>query len=130
MQGEAMKQVLIGAALAFGLSLTIPAQVQETRFDIKTPPTTDAATLGISPDGDKIFCVADREGKYELWVHSLSSGTAHPLEGTGDLQAPVPCWSPDSRSIAFFGFQKLQRIDLDTGAVRTLVSFRSPTTGG
>jgi Tol biopolymer transport system component len=124
-----MKQVLIGAALVFGLSLTIPAQVQETRFDIKTPPTTDAATLGISPDGDKIFFVADREGKYELWVHSLSAGTARPLEGAGDLQASAPCWSPDSRSIAFFSFQKLQRVDLDTGALRTLVSFRGLGSG-
>jgi Tol biopolymer transport system component len=124
-----VKRVLVGAALAFGLSLTIPGQDQETRFDVKTPPTTEAATLGISPDGDKIFFVADREGKYELWVHSLSSGTARPLP-TRDFEQPTPCWSPDSRSIAFFDFYDFQRIDLESGAVRTLVSFRSPTTGG
>src|SRR5215831_20408076 len=99
-----MKQILIGAALALCLSLTVPAQVQQTRFDVKTPPTTDPVTLGISPDGDKIFFVADRDGKHELWVHWLSSGTARPLAGTGELTAPAPCWSPDSRSIAFFGF--------------------------
>ena len=78
-----MKKALLGVALAFGLSLTIPAQVQESRFDVKTPPTTDPVTLGVSPDGDKIFFVADRDGEVRVMGSLVIVGVREPLGGHG-----------------------------------------------
>src|SRR5437773_10185458 len=106
-----MRVFLFGVTLSLGLLLgtqnnsAAPFQAPqpaEVHLDVNTPPTTDPVSLAISPDGDKIVFVADSEGKYQLWVHSLASGTARPLPGTDDVLLPFPCWSPDSRSIAFY----------------------------
>ena len=97
-------------------------QTRETRFEVITPPTTDTVSLAISPNGDKIAFIAAAEGNYRLWVHSLASGTARSLPGTEDASLPLPCWSPDNNSLAYFGDNKLKRVDIDTGTVQTLAT--------
>ena len=88
------------------------------RVDIATPPTTDPVSLAMSPDGQKIVFVADSEGRSRLWLRSLSSDSARPLEGTD--RASFPFWSSDSRSVAFFADGSLQRIDIDGGSIAVL----------
>ena len=88
------------------------------RVDIATAPTTDPVSLAISPDGQKLVFVAISDGRSRLWLRSLSSGAARPLEGTD--RASFPFWSPDSRSVAFFADGSLQRIDIDGGSIAVL----------
>jgi Tol biopolymer transport system component len=97
-----------------------PAQPAEMRVDIVTPPTTDLESLAISPDGQKVVFVATSDARSRLWVRSLASASARPLEGTD--AASFPFWSPDSRSVGFFADGKLQRIDVDGGSVTVLAN--------
>jgi hypothetical protein len=62
-----------------------------------------------------------------LWLRSLVTGESKPLPGTDG--ATFPFWSPDSRSIGFFSEERLNRIDVDGGALTRLA--RAPVgTGG
>jgi hypothetical protein len=90
----------------------------EMRTEVMTPPTTDAASLAISPDGRSLVFVASVEGRSRLWIRRFDSVTPHQLVGTEF--ASLPFWAPDSRSIGFFADGKIKRIDLETGLVRLL----------
>jgi hypothetical protein len=90
------------------------------RAEITTPPTTDPASLALSPDGEHLAFVAFHEGRPKLWLRSLITGDAQPLAGTDG--ASFPFWSPDNRSIGFFANERLYRIDVDGGALRTLTT--------
>ena len=94
----------------------VPPESQ-IRLDIATLPTTDRESLAISPDGHNVVFVATPDGEPRLWLRSLDS-TARPLAGTDN--ASFPFWSPDSRSVGFFGGGKLKRIDLVSGSVHAL----------
>ena len=96
----------------------LPSPPPERRVELSTPPTSDPTSLAISPDGEKVVFVAFAEGRSMLWVRLLESGSARPLRGTDG--ATFPFWSPDSRSIGFFGSEKLRRIDLDGSAPKVL----------
>jgi serine/threonine protein kinase len=92
----------------------------EMRLEIATPPTTDVTSLAISPDGRKIVFSAEVEGRSQLLLRSLDSGSTRPLVGT--WLATRPFWSPDSRSIGFFADGKLKRLEIDGGSPQVLAS--------
>jgi Tol biopolymer transport system component len=80
-----------------------------------------AAPVGgtVSPDGQMLaFTATDPSGKVMLWIRPLGSLTPTPLPGTE--HAALPFWSPNSKSLGFFGLGKLKRVDLAGGAVRVL----------
>jgi len=115
-------------AAAIGLWSLRPAPTApEARLEINTPPGRDPS-LAISPDGLTIVFTARSAGQSQLWVRSLDSPSARPLGGTE--RASSPFWSPDSRSIGFFADEKLKRMDIDGGSVRTLVSDAPRPLGG
>ena len=97
-----------------------PARAAEMRVDITTPPTTDLVSLAISPDGQKVVFAATSKARSQLWLRSLDSASARPLEGTE--AASLPFWSPDSRSVGFFADGKLKRIDIDGGSATVLAN--------
>ena len=97
-----------------------PPGAAEVRLEIAAPRTPDPVSLALSPDGSKIAFSATGDQGAQLWLRSLDAVDAHPLSGTQN--ARLPFWSPDNRSIGFFADSKLKRIDLDTGAVRTLAT--------
>ena len=115
----ALAALVAAAAMLRGRSEPFPVHM-ETRVEINTPPTTDPTSLAISPDGEKIVFVALSDGLPRLWLRQLSTGVARPLRGTEG--AAHPFWSPDSRSIGFFTSEKLFRIDVDSGAPRSIAS--------
>ena len=90
------------------------------RLEMSTPATTDSLSFALSPDGTKIVFVATSDGRSRLWLRSLESSTARPLERTDGAASPF--WSPDNRSVAFFADQSLKRIDIDAGSVQNLAS--------
>src|SRR2546428_2951585 len=88
------------------------------RLEISAPPTTDPASLAISPDGQKIVFVAMSEGRPRLWLRTLDSVSSRVLAGTDYARAPF--WSPDNRSLGFFAGGKLKRIEIDGGSAQSL----------
>jgi Tol biopolymer transport system component len=78
----------------------------------------------ISPDGHTLAFVGEAaKGPRMLYVRPLNSLEARALPGTEG--AGRPFWSPDSKSLAFFGGPKLRRIDLAGGAPIALCDARN-----
>jgi len=92
----------------------------EMRLEIMTPPTSDATSMAISPDGEQIVFAGTFEGRSRLWLRTLNSVSANPIAGTDG--GYYPFWSPDSQSIGFFADGKLKRMDIKTGSVQILAS--------
>jgi Tol biopolymer transport system component/DNA-binding winged helix-turn-helix (wHTH) protein len=82
------------------------------RFTQDLPPGTTLFSGGVlSPDGQKLAFVArDRSGRTQIWVRSLDSAEARPIEGTDN--ATRPFWSPDSQFLGFFAAMRVLRIGL------------------
>jgi Tol biopolymer transport system component len=99
----------------------------QVRFEIATPPTTDPASIAISPDGRLLVFAATSDGTSQLWLRPLDSPSMRPLPGTGD--AARPFWSPDGRSIGFFAKGRLKRIDVENGSMQDLAAVESPLGG-
>jgi Tol biopolymer transport system component len=128
----------IMTAVLAGRELTMKkeAPVQVTRTMIPAPPQTrlqitgdDAGPPAISPDGTMlIFSAVGGGGGKRLWLRHLDDFTAKPLTGTDD--ASYPFWSPDNKSIGFFTFTKMRRLDLATGSIVTLVDGIESGRGG
>ncbi len=120
--------VLTLIAATAGLWALRPSRAApELRLEINTPPTGDPS-LAMSPDGMRIVFAARSAGQSQLWLRSLDSSLMQPLAGTE--RASSPFWSPDSRSIGFYADNKLKRMDVDGGSVRTLVSDVPSLLGG
>ena len=124
---SALALVALITAVSGARALRPPPTASETRLEINTPPTMDPS-LAISPDGLKIVFVAQAAGQSQLWLCSLDSLSAPPLAGTE--RASRPFWSPDSRSIGFFADNKLKRMDIDGGSMKTLMSVAPVGLGG
>jgi len=83
--------------------------------------------LALSPDGTMLALLAEKDGTTQLWVRSIDSLSARPLEGTEN--ARLPFWSPDGRHLGFFADGKLKRIPVVGGAARTLTTAIEPRGG-
>jgi len=116
------------AAVLFGVLKwgRTPEQMQVVRTSILSPEKTRFAPVGvsggpaaISPDGKMLAIPARAEsGEELLWIRSLDSLTARPLQGTQD--ASYPFWSADSRFIGFFAEGKLKKVEASGGPVQPL----------
>lgn len=116
--GVALAAVGIAAATAYWTRTPVTEPPAEIRLELTTPSTTDAVSLAVSPEGDKLVFVASAGGPARLWLRPLGTTTARPLAGTE--QASLPFWSPDGRSIGFFADDRIKRIDIETGRVAEL----------
>ncbi len=94
-------------------------------LDVTTTWTFDPLSFALSPDGRRIAFVGDYQGQPTLWMRSLDSAEAKPLPGTQGARRPF--WSPDSRSIGFFAFTELKRIDTRGGAPRPITEIIAGT---
>jgi serine/threonine protein kinase len=90
--------------------------------------TGDAGGMPVlSPQGDKLAFVAHSNESKLLWVRSLSTDFAKPLDGTSG--AAHPFWSPDGRYLGFFAGGKLMKIPADGGPIATLADAPNPRGG-
>jgi Tol biopolymer transport system component len=127
--GIAASSLLI-AALAIATTLYLrpaaPAPVV-TRLDVVTPPTSEAFSFALSPDGRQLAFVANGENGSQLWLRPLDQVAARPLAGTEG--AIYPFWAPDGRAIGFFAGGKLKRLDL-AGSVPQVLADTPQGRGG
>jgi Tol biopolymer transport system component len=117
----------VGVASAWvGQGLNGAMRAPEVRFEIPPPPGTEFLSknvenvpLAVSPDGSTLAFVAfgaDRVTR--VWLRPVAASEAEALQGTEGATSIV--WSPDGRSLAFFGAGKLRRLDLPNGAPVTI----------
>jgi eukaryotic-like serine/threonine-protein kinase len=82
----------------------------------------------LSPDGQRLAFIAGDANRTLLWVRSLNSTMAQPLEGTD--RPSFPFWSPDGRYLGFFANGKLYRIDPSGGPALALADAQAGGRGG
>ena len=89
----------------------------EIRFEVAPPPGTlfpnsvENVNLAISPDGLTLaFIAIGTDGVSRLWIRTVAEIAPHPLSGSEGASSII--WSPNGRSLAFFGSGKLQRLEL------------------
>ena len=116
--------------LAIGSGVLLIRRAPETPemrvVDIATPWTSDPSSFALSPDGRRLAFVGDHQGQPTLWLRPLDAAEeAQPLAGTQGARRPF--WSPDGRSIGFFAFSELKRIDADGGVPQTITSIIAGT---
>ena len=75
-------------------------------------------SFAVSPDGRVLAFTATYAGEQRLWVRAMDALESHVLPGTEG--AAYPFWSPDSRSIGFFSYTKLKRVDVTGGPPRDI----------
>jgi hypothetical protein len=63
----------------------------------------------------------------QFWLRRLDSPAAQPLGGTEN--GYYPFWSPDSKSIGFFIWNNLKRMDVSGGPATTIADAPSPRGG-
>jgi Tol biopolymer transport system component len=135
--GWAVAAVAIGAAVVLGWMLSISeSRAVVIHTEIARPGTAEFRFQGdvgsppvVAPDGSAIVFGAAAPGEpVTLWVRSLRTGETRQLAGTEGGFAPF--WSPDARSIAFFDFSHLKRLDLDGGSPLNLCPTGSLARGG
>ena len=106
---QARLGLITGAAALTALSVlawVLPRfaeQPAEMRLEISTPPASDPATFALSPDGQMVVFAAANQGRSRLWLRLLQESAPRALEGTEEAAGPF--WSPDSRSVGFFGME-------------------------
>src|SRR5712691_9376548 len=121
----AIAAAIAGAIFAFIAFRPVKAQ-RPIRFAVSAPlgyTFTVNYNIGppaVSPDGRYVAFPAteDATGRVTLWVRDLAGTEPFFLAGTEG--ASFPFWSPDSRSIGFFGGGYLKRIELSGGAPQAL----------
>jgi Tol biopolymer transport system component len=74
---------------------------------------SNAGAAVISPDGSMVAFLAQGPAARRLYVRSLVTGEARAISGSEE--ASYPFWSPDSRSLAFFGSSKLLTVSIAGG---------------
>ena len=106
-----------------------PQPVPSVRFHLPPPPgaafgaVVESVPAKVSPDGTQVaMVIRDSDGRSRVWLRRLASLEARPVEGTDGATSVF--WSPDSRSIAFAGNGKLQRIDIGSDVVQPLCDVR------
>jgi eukaryotic-like serine/threonine-protein kinase len=111
---------LIAVGLGAMLWRSASKTPHELRFDVGLPPSlTTLGPLTVSPDGlAAAFAAADTAGTAQLWLRTFDNPECRPLPGTQG--ATRPCWSPDSRTLAFFADNKLKKILISGGRPETV----------
>ena len=91
------------------------------QFELNSPNGTkfEDDVPQISPDGKVIaFTAADSTGKSMIWLRPVESIKANRVEGTEE--ARLPFWSYDGKYLGFFQNEKMQRVNLSTGAKQVI----------
>jgi eukaryotic-like serine/threonine-protein kinase len=111
-----------------------PPATDVVRFQVSLPESVNFTQWGISavsPDGRKIvFAAYGYDGEPRLWLRTLDSPIAKPLEDARiNQQTAALFWSPDSRFVAYGNSKQLKKIDINGGPSQALAEI-APAIGG
>jgi Tol biopolymer transport system component len=125
----AVSGLVTAGAMAWVMRERLASPAAPMRFQIPPPENADVlfGAMQLSPDGRLLaFSARGPDGVSSLWIRSLDSLEARPLEGTETTLASF-FWSPDSRQLAFgTGWSgRLKKIDVSGGPAQTLCEIRS-----
>jgi len=112
----ALALLLIGAAV----SLRNAKPEEQQRMYFSAPLSFAAQDLAIAPNSHTVAVVGYNEAarKSMIWLYEVGSREAKVLPDTeGGI---FPFWSPDGKSLGFFGGGKLKKLDVAGGPVQTL----------
>ena len=114
----------LGAAGTYAyLNREIPVP-EAIRFEIGLPGSGGLGGAAVSPDGRQLAFVArGADGQTKLWIRSLSTSEARPLDGTDGVTG-APFWSWDSRSVVFGADGKLKKMEAAGGPAQTLCTIQ------
>ena len=106
------------AALALVHFRETSPTVRTVRFQVPGPANATVTFFQLSPDGQSLASVAQKEGRTQVWVQPLSSTEPQALPGTDG--ASYPFWSPDSAYVGYFAEGKLKKIAASGGIPQIL----------
>ena len=81
-------------------------------------PPSSSPTIALSPDGQTLAFVGQKDNRSQLYLRFLSSLEVKPLAGTEGASGPF--FSPDSQWIGFFSTGKLRKVRLRGGSPITI----------
>jgi len=117
----------LGIYAYFNREIPVPDPI---RFTIGLPNSGGLQGASVSPDGHHLAFVArGADGVTKLWIRSLSTSEAHPLDGTDGIQG-MPFWSFNSRYVAFGADGKLKTIEASGSPVQILCAVGTVVVGG
>ncbi|MDX1390513.1 MAG: hypothetical protein R3344_15095, partial [Acidobacteriota bacterium] len=91
-----------------------PAQVQiELPPGVVLPVDIEHPVLALSPDGNRLIFVGEREGVRRLYLRELAAREAQVIAGTEEAASPF--FSPDGRWIGFLTNDSIKKLSLDGG---------------
>jgi Tol biopolymer transport system component len=125
--GVLLLVVALGAVALFLERKPAPAVL---KFAVTQPENTSYPGMpSVSPDGRYLtFSAVGPEGKRMLWLRPLDALHATVIQGSEGASAPF--WSPDSRSIAFFGGKYLKKVKTTGGAPENICQAEAAPGGG
>jgi eukaryotic-like serine/threonine-protein kinase len=114
---------LVAVTLFFvGRRLSEPAPPAPAYRTSLLPPSNHsfvAYDFALSPDGTRlVFSASSPDGVSKLWLKNLATDANTELFGTDGATGPF--WSRDSKNIGYFSDNRLNRMDIQTGAVQSL----------
>ena len=86
-------------------------------------PPSSSPTIALSPDGQTLAFVGQKDNRSQLYLRFLSSLEVKPLAGTEGASGPF--FSPDSEWIGFFSTGKLRKVRLRGGSPITICEIQS-----
>ncbi len=129
--GAATVVVVAGIIAVLMRPRAVPAVAADAvRFDIERSAGESSPFIAISPDGRRLaFSALRPDGGQQLWVRTLATQEARPLEGAGVIEG-LAFWSADSRYIIYSAAGKLRRIDAAGGPAQLLANVQTIALGG
>ena len=111
--------LVLGALGGWAISRSRQAPAPEHAYRTQLLPPDGAQFdlangFALSPDGRTLAFVANAPGKSGLWLRPLDGTVARLLPDTQGAFGPF--WSPDGRSVAYWAFGKLWRVDAAGGS--------------
>ncbi len=102
------------------------------RFEIARPEAVaSSGWVLISPDGRQLTYVASVRGETgRLWIRSLETQEARPLDASAGYLGGMPFWSADSRNLTFAAAGKIRKVDAAGGPAQVLAGAPAMLVGG